>query len=142
MDIINNPWQVESVQAFLALKCPECVFTSKEEHLFQDHAIRNHPLSSDLFGKTFFNDSSTREVHNDLFLESIFVKLPDDNPTKQQVVSSSNNENILLAKKNSVPRKRHKCSHCEVIFKCENSLKEHIETQHGNENLYNKARTS
>ena len=45
MDIINNPWQVESVQAFLALKCPECVFTSKEEHLFQDHAIR---LSADL----------------------------------------------------------------------------------------------
>ena len=50
---VTNPWHVDSIQVFLVLKCPECMFTSKEEHNFQDHAIRNHPMSSELFGKTF-----------------------------------------------------------------------------------------
>ena len=49
----ENPWLVESLQAFTFLKCPECVFDSKEEATFQDHAIGNHPLSSVLFGKKF-----------------------------------------------------------------------------------------
>ena len=51
MDI--NPWQVESIQEFSFLKCPECTFDSKEEGTFQDHAIENHPLAFILFGKCF-----------------------------------------------------------------------------------------
>ena len=47
---VYNPWQVESVQAFLSLKCPECVFTSKYEDSFQDHAVKHHPLSAALYG--------------------------------------------------------------------------------------------
>jgi hypothetical protein len=42
------------VQAFLYLKCPECVFKSplKEQGNFQDHAIENHPLSlQGVYGK-------------------------------------------------------------------------------------------
>ena len=47
----NNPWNVESLQAFLCLKCPECVFDTKEKDSFQNHAIENHPLSTVLFAK-------------------------------------------------------------------------------------------
>ena len=46
----NNPWQVESIQAFAFLNCPECDFFTKDEDFFQDHAIEKHPLSLVFFG--------------------------------------------------------------------------------------------
>ena len=46
-----NPWQVESIQAFYYLKCPECEFNTIDENMFEDHAIENHPMSLELFGK-------------------------------------------------------------------------------------------
>ena len=46
-----NPWQVESIQAFYYIKCPECKFDTKKENNFEDHAIENHPMSYELFGK-------------------------------------------------------------------------------------------
>ena len=52
-----NPWLVESVQAFTYLKCPECIFDTKEIHNFQAHALENHPLSIVLFG----NDKVLKE---------------------------------------------------------------------------------
>ena len=48
----ENPWQVDSIQAFSCFKCPECVFNTKKEDIFEDHAIENHPLSLVLFSKT------------------------------------------------------------------------------------------
>ena len=48
-----NPWQVDSVQEFSFLKCPECKFETKEEYIFQNHAVLNHPLSIVLFGNGF-----------------------------------------------------------------------------------------
>ena len=47
----DNPWQVDSLHAFWFLKCPECIFDTREENHFQDHALENHPLSFVLFGK-------------------------------------------------------------------------------------------
>merc|ERR1712105_433667 len=44
-----NPWDVESVQAFAFLNCPECTFKSKHEDFFQEHAEKSHPMSSVLF---------------------------------------------------------------------------------------------
>ena len=46
----ENPWLVENIQAFSFLNCPECAFKVKEVGIFQDHAVRNHPQSSVLFG--------------------------------------------------------------------------------------------
>ena len=34
----ENPWRVDSIEEFACLKCPECVFFSKEEPSFRDHA--------------------------------------------------------------------------------------------------------
>ena len=48
----KNPWKVESIQEFSCLKCPECIFFTKEENYFEDHAIANHPLSAILFDET------------------------------------------------------------------------------------------
>merc|ERR1712203_194085 len=52
----ENPWEVDSIQAFSCLKCPECFFNAKEENTFQDHAIENHPLSHLLFSKIIKED--------------------------------------------------------------------------------------
>ena len=47
----SNPWQVNGIEEFSYFHCPECTFVAKEESLFQDHALENHPLSFGLFGK-------------------------------------------------------------------------------------------
>ena len=47
----ENPWNVDSINAFTFLKCPECVFDTKEEHDFRDHAVENHPMSFIFFSK-------------------------------------------------------------------------------------------
>ena len=57
-----NPWQVDSLQAFSFLKCPECIFDTKEEDFFQVHAIEKHPLSFVLFGKTFIEDNIEESI--------------------------------------------------------------------------------
>ena len=49
---IKNPWKVESIQDFSCLKCPECIFFTKEEKYFETHAVANHPLSAMLFDGT------------------------------------------------------------------------------------------
>ena len=47
-----NPWLVENIQAFSSLNCPECVFKTRTEVMFKNHAISNHPLSCVLFEKS------------------------------------------------------------------------------------------
>ena len=49
--MVNNPWHVDCIQEFLFFKCPECIFDTKDEYKFQDHAVEKHPLSFVLFGK-------------------------------------------------------------------------------------------
>ena len=46
----ENPWQVESIQAFTIFQCPECLFEAEEEIQFENHATENHSLSFVLFG--------------------------------------------------------------------------------------------
>jgi hypothetical protein len=40
-----NPWEVHCIKDFLFLNCPECSFKTKGKDFFQDHAVKNHPLS-------------------------------------------------------------------------------------------------
>ena len=53
LQMAENPWNVDSIQAFLFLKCPECLFDTNVEDDFRDHAVENHPLSYTFFGKQF-----------------------------------------------------------------------------------------
>ena len=48
----TNPWQVDSIDAFICFKCPECQFYSQKDDFFQNHALENHPLSIVLFEKS------------------------------------------------------------------------------------------
>ena len=52
----QNPWAVESIQAFYFLKCPECDFDTKEDNVFENHATENHPLSFVLFDKKYVEE--------------------------------------------------------------------------------------
>jgi hypothetical protein len=64
-----NPWQVESLEAFSYLKCPECPFDCKEDVIFQDHALENHPLSIVLFGeRSNYEDLKIKEELSDTSL--------------------------------------------------------------------------
>ena len=80
-----NPWQVDTIQAFWFLKCPECKFDSKEEETFLGHAAENHPLSYVLLDKTqeidpklvendILNSIKTEEKHFEMGL--VFMRLP------------------------------------------------------------------
>ena len=46
---VENPWLVDSIQAFAFFNCPECQVKTKDENFFQDHALQNHPLSFEFF---------------------------------------------------------------------------------------------
>ena len=55
----KNPWLVENIDEFNFLCCPECAYKSKDEVLFETHAIENHPKSSVLFEKAEGSDKTT-----------------------------------------------------------------------------------
>ena len=145
MDI--NPWQVESIQDFSFLKCPECSFDTKEEDVFQDHATENHPLSF-----VFFNRTSKDECFEHLYTieeDSLDIAEASDNETKPEnfllstmIVGESTNKpedsenqsnqvqiasDQFLKKRGPCKNKsEYKCVKCDVIFIGENSLNEHI----------------
>ena len=77
----NNPWAVDSVQAFSCLKCPECPFNTNQETFFQAHAVEKHPLSIALFGmlfhRNFLMNSATKITIHERFTKflQIFIHL-------------------------------------------------------------------
>ena len=63
----SNPWNVGSVDEFFYLNCPECPFHTKVKAYFQDHAEKNHPLSSVFFApSTKVISFSSRDELNQL----------------------------------------------------------------------------
>ena len=44
-----NPWEVQSLQDFTFICCPECVYRSQDAESFECHALDNHPDSKDFF---------------------------------------------------------------------------------------------
>jgi hypothetical protein len=68
----KNPWNVESVQEFSFLNCPECSFKTKSSKLFCDHAVENHPLSKVLLdSKSDYDKSMIGVVKNEEILKSL-----------------------------------------------------------------------
>ena len=63
----DNPWNVENIQEFSFLNCPECSFKTKQDYFFQDHAVKNHPLCFVLFGS---NESEKNLVQFKLLVVS------------------------------------------------------------------------
>lgn len=59
----ENPWKVDNIKAFSFLNCPECSFKIKDENSFQNHAVKNHPLSSVLFDGKLVKEGNTESVN-------------------------------------------------------------------------------
>ena len=65
----KNPWEVDSIQDFFRLKCPECAFFSQHESSFQKHAVKNHALSHILFSKNNVQLSDEESTYIDPMIE-------------------------------------------------------------------------
>ena len=94
----DNPWQVESIQAFYWIKCPECPFDTKEENRFEIHASKNHPLSYVYFEQKHQSELETiamiKEeplIDNNL-TENLEVENPSLNLEYQDVSLAENSE--------------------------------------------------
>ena len=132
-----NPWQVDSVQAFSFLKCPECTFEIQEEHYFQVHAVENHPLSFVLFGKRIkeegFNEHCeiSEENYQDFYENHDFEDpiSTDYLQIKQEEVEIKESNN-LKEENIEVEKKSHCCLLCNASFDRSGLLKRHVESVH------------
>ena len=81
----DNPWQVDSIQDFVFLNCPECHFKTKEEVYFQEHAVTNHPMCFVLFCQT---DVIVEEVIEEPKREYYIEVKANEVPSKEEVASA------------------------------------------------------
>ena len=155
--MMENPWQVDSIESFTYLKCPECVFDTKEKTCFQNHAIENHPLSHVLFGKkrnnltiidfdpngfdSEYTESSKRaqfpktNLHETSTLKEETSKIKNTfaetrDPLHEDFLVEITNEKELNVNQQTTVGKKTWCNTCDVTFLSDYSLKSHIETWH------------
>ena len=72
----RNPWIVGNIDDFNFLCCPECAYKSKDEVLFETHAIENHPKSSVLFEKAEGSDKTTIAKRKPAILKVVKENVP------------------------------------------------------------------
>ena len=118
-----NPWEVDSLQEFACLKCPECTFDTKNGEVFRDHAVENHPLSFVLFVKTLKKEE---EFDPSLFADQFNL---DPIEIKKELHEEKN-------EKSSGDKNSHKCSICNATFSIPYNLKCHIGQVHGDKRPY------
>ena len=155
--MMENPWQVDSIESFTYLKCPECVFDTKEKSCFQNHAIENHPLSHILFGQKGNNftildfdpngfdseyaESSKRaqfpktKLHETSMLKEETLKIKNTfaetrDPLHEAILIEITNENELNVNQQTTVEKQLWCDTCGAAFLSDYSLKSHIESWH------------
>ena len=144
----KNPWEVESIQEFYFLRCPECEFDTKEENSFEKHSKENHPLSFVFFDKHSVNDIFNQDVikiepmsdfynkkenfSDEKLLDTEFLPLhyPEISLTEKPEDSSMKRK----IRKNHKGKKLFSCSICNSSFTRTKSLKKHIETVHNTMN--------
>ena len=121
---VDNPWQVESIEAFYVLKCPECTFYTKDDKGFYDHAVKNHHLSVSFFGKPKVEIINRGEILDlqmkiekpekpETLTEKTFKTTADDSNGKIELKGSKNNEPF-------------KCKFCVKSFSDLNNMKMHL----------------
>jgi len=128
---IFNPWLVDSIQAFWFLKCPECVFDTKEADSFQEHAVENHPSSVEFFEKRRISKEnhplSVAFFENDETFKEEITVTPDTPDFNILNPSKVNKQNISDHKiKESIL----KCKFCDYNPPCQAVLERHIAGVH------------
>ena len=149
----GNPWQVDSLQDFLCLKCPECTFDTQEEESFEHHALENHPLSFVFFGETllkeenFESDERYSEEYKDPLITNGETQdqsdiTPSENLALAPIFSKVTNlKEDLIDDKSEFKLKKHvelihedkrsfRCSECDLKFKLKHHLKRHFSSVH------------
>ena len=142
-----NPWQVDNIQAFYVLKCPECNFIHHEEGSFQEHAVENHPLSAEFFANHVMkiekiddcnqeNESNDdlialkeeilgtkidREISEPILENENYVKLVNINNSKPLATVNQSNDALIVKEAILIPRNDHETS--EPILENENYVK-------------------
>ena len=149
----DNPWQVENIQTFVFLNCPECEFKTKKKNCFQEHAVKSHPSSVVLFknlsekdplkleSKTKYERLNTEnfelgDFQNEETLEDImFPDLPEDTDMKlnqNPKVKSKRKKYYKYIKDKTLISQFggrevfHLCTFCKHSFKNIADLKIHI----------------
>ena len=103
-----NPWSDKDIKDFLFLNCPQCPFKTKDENEFQKHALKNHPLSSVLFGGVSSNLQKRKDTS-------------DQSPTKSKI-----------SKGEPESRKDEKCDICSFSCSERSDLVLHVQKEHFN----------
>ena len=109
----DNPWQVESIEAFCFLKCPECTYYTKEDNDFYNHAVKNHTLSSVFFGKpakeNIEHTAISKLRKNFEAAENSFEEFEDnENSFENNEDSFENNENSFENNEKTIAEHFHK----------------------------------
>ena len=136
-ELTKNPWDVDSLEPFTFLKCPECIFDTKETDSFQNHAIENHPLSFVLFNNISkfeeeWTDPLTIKQENN---PDIGENWNDEYDSKNSVLlSNSVNVKIEDLETNELEPKYHaeviKCQHCDYSSHWKGVVRKHELTAH------------
>ena len=93
-----NPWSVKNIQEFSFLNCPECVFKVKEEHIFQDHAVKHHSLSSVLFGANISTEFHIKTEPNEDLTEYNMIESETNHEIKEHHMVETELNGYLIAK--------------------------------------------
>lgn len=155
-----NPWEVESLQDFSFLCCPECSFKSKEACDFENHALHKHPRAVCFFEKQLevkiediidTKDVIKEEQSLASTLETEKMPAEEFPCSKGFAIQSELDENLPLKKAfrvNSTKRKLKsstkmikevnkkqedselKCPGCSSVFLVKEDLKAHMDEQH------------
>ena len=136
----GNPWQVESLQDFLYLKCPECTFDTQEDLSFQDHALQNHPLSSVFFGEILVKEENSNLGEDSDYKDPLttFSEIPTLVPifpklssVKEELIDNSSEFKEKIEKiYNLKTPKPHGCSKCDKCFTTSKRLNKHFDIVH------------
>jgi len=132
----GNPWQVDSLQDFLYLKCPECTYDTQEDLSFQDHALQNHPLSSVFFDKSFVKEEDYSYDYKDPLTTSsgnlsLVASFPKLSNVKEELIDDTSESKEAIEKYSKPKRlKPHICSKCDRGFITPKKLQKHSEIVH------------
>ena len=125
-----NPWQVDNLNYFKFLCCPECVFRSKEVTAFESHAVQNHPLSQVLFNNStelYIKDEDIEvkcEVKEDI---DDTENYSDDNDSEHSEIKDVQSEQTESKVKKEKP---YKCKFCPDSFRKRSDYRAHVQAGH------------
>ena len=131
----HNPWQVESIQDFWFLRCPECSFDTKEEEHFRVHAIENHSESLELFQKKVkeeANDTSFENEEQNSKITDYLNKIPSDSLFSSSICPEVliKEEDIEKISESDFDGKRYSCFQSDNIFTEITGQKVHVNPVH------------